>query len=174
MPGGFLPATPPCLGLEASPEATASPGPCPAQELPGSLLTSSRGTSARPPAHHLPQQERGAWLRLTSRARSQPPPTLPKTWPECPHRPSLPILAAPSADPAHLPCCRPSHRCSPPGATRVCLGHSSPAGWRPGPQGPRSRMPVAARTEGNAVVSTSADVPNLSADPTGHGGDGPG
>ena len=81
-----------------------------------------------------------------------------------------PLLPAPSADPAHLPCCRPSHRCSPPWAARVCLGHSSPAGWPPGPQGPRSRMPALARREVSAVSSTSAGVPSLSADPTGHWG----
>lgn len=71
--GDFLPAAPlPVSRGSSQGHSQSRPLPSIGQrglpELPGALLTSSRGASARPPAHHLPQQEREAWLCPTSQA----------------------------------------------------------------------------------------------------------
>lgn len=73
---------------------------------------------------------------------------------------TAPPASNPECEPCgHLPCCRPSRLCSPPWAARVCLGHSSPAGWPPGPQGPRSRRSASAGRE----VSAQRPLPHLRA-----------
>lgn len=86
--GGFLPAAPRSLMSgtrgssrghgQSSPDQLRAEG---SPELPEALLTSSRGTSARAPAHHPPQPEQEAWLCLTSWA------------PHCPLTPGGPSVS---------------------------------------------------------------------------------